>query len=193
MNNLIQFLARDPNLTNAVATVVSTFIAFMAFVVSVVSLYVGLRALRLQHRHNVLSVKPLPIVSYGDYEDRLTVAIHNNGPGPLIIKGVAVSNGSESKDSLIDWMPALGGVLCWDTFTGSVDHRSIPSGGEIILLQLSGDSEDAAFREARDSCRVVLGKLKVTADYTDIYESIMPPIERSLEWFGRRVQADSGI
>lgn len=155
------------------------------------SLYVGLRALTIQRKHNVLSVTPLPTVSRADFEDLLIVKIHNNGPGPLIIKSVAVKDDSHTKESLIEWMPSLPTDMFWDAFTGPLNDRSVPPGGEITMLQLGGDQSDTAFQEARDDCRVALSRLKVLVEYTDIYGSNMPTYEKSLSWFGRHVATDS--
>lgn len=191
MDGLIQFLVKDPNLTNALATVASAVIALAALIVSGVSLYIGLRALALQRKHNVLSVKPLPEVSKADFENLLIVKINNNGPGPLIIKSVAVKDGSHTKESLIEWMPSLPTGMFWETFTERLNDRSVPPGGEIIVLQLGGDQSDTAFQEVRDDCRVALSRLKVLVEYTDIYGSNMPAYEKSLDWFGRHVATNS--
>jgi hypothetical protein len=184
---LIRYLIKDANLTNALATVASSVIALAALLVSAVSLWVGRQALALQHKHNVLSVKPLPIVSVADYEDQLTVRIHNNGTGPAIIKSVAVKDASKTEDSLIKWMPPLPDGMYWDTFTGPLNERIIASGREITLLQFSGDTTDATFRETRDKCRNVLSNLTVVVEYADIYESKFPPQQKSLSWFGRHI------
>ena len=85
LNELLNALAKDPNSTNALATVASATIAVAALFVSAVSLFVAYRTLRHQRRHNVLSVKPIPTVMAADHEDSLRVKLRNHGSGPLIV------------------------------------------------------------------------------------------------------------
>lgn len=98
MDELIEFLSRSPNVTNAWATVASTAIALLALIVA---LWTG----RAQRKHNRASVMPLPYISCGDYENRISVNIHNNGVGPMVISRFVAAKGGEERDNLVDWMP----------------------------------------------------------------------------------------
>ena len=191
MNELLAYLAKDANLTNALATVTSVIIALAALTISMVSLYVSHAALKIQRRHNVLSVKPIPMVSVADYEDRLTVKILNNGSGPLIIKDVQVKKESQVRESLVDWMPSLPDGMYWTTFVGPVKNRSLLPGNEIKLLELTEDHSEKKFKEVRDNCRAALCQLTVVLEYTDVYESAFEFHEKQLSWFGRNLSASS--
>lgn len=191
MNELLAYLAKDANLTNLLATVSSAVIALAALIISMVSLYVANTALKKQHRHNVLSVKPIPMVSVADYEDRLTVKILNNGSGPLVIKDVQVKKESQDRESLVAWMPSLPDGMYWDTFVGSVKNRSLLPGNEIKLLELTGDHAEQEFQEARDNCRAALCQLTVILEYTDVYGSTFEVHGKQLSWFGRNLSASS--
>jgi len=187
MNELLAYLAKDVNLTNALATVASAIIALAVFIISLVSLYVSHAVLKIQRRHNVLSVKPIPMVSVADYEDRLTVKILNNGSGPLIIKDVQVKNESQVRESLIAWMPSLPDGMYWATFVGPVKNRSLLPGNEIKLLELSGDHAENKFEVVRNNCRAALSPLTVAVEYTDVYGSVFPLHEKQLSWFARNL------
>ncbi|OGT83126.1 MAG: hypothetical protein A3G96_03385 [Gammaproteobacteria bacterium RIFCSPLOWO2_12_FULL_52_10] len=191
MYELLAYLAKDANLTNALATVTSAIIALAALTISMVSLYVSHATLKIQRRHNVLSVKPIPMVSVADYEDRLTVKILNNGSGPLIIKDVQVKKESQVRESLVDWMPSLPDGMYWATFAGPVKNRSILPGNEIKLLELNGDHSEKKFKEVRDNCRAALCQLTVVLEYTDVYGSAFEFHEKQLSWFGRNLSASS--
>ena len=191
LNELVSLLAKDPNLTNALATAASVFVAGAAFVVSVVALYVAHATLKHQRRHNLLSVRPIPIVTVADYEDSLRIKIRNHGSGPLIVKNVQVADGTSVKESLVDWMPELPTGMAWTTFVGPVKSRSLLPGSEIALLELSGDSADAKFGRARDVVRSALSPLRVVVEYTDIYDSDFEPHTKGLSWFGRHQSHDS--
>ncbi len=191
MNDLLDYLSKDANLTNALATVASAIIALAALVISIASLFVSRATLAKQHRHNVLSVKPIPMVSVADYEERLTVKILNNGSGPLIIKNVRVRKESQIRESLIAWMPALPNGTYWSTFVGPIDNRSLLPGNEIKLLELTGNLPDGDFEKVRDECRAALCPLTVALEYTDVYGSAFEAHEKPLTWFGRNLSAQS--
>ena len=167
--------------------------AFAAVFVSFLSVILALWALAVQRHHNRLSVRPLAFVSRADYEDRLSVKIHNNGVGPLIITSLHVSDGKSTRECVIDWMTSLPDNITWDTFTKDLKGRSLAPGGEIVLLQFSGDIADPHFREVRDMCREILRHLTVKLEYLDIYEQPMQPVERSLSWFGRHGSEKSTV
>ena len=191
MNELLTYLAKDPNFTNAIATVASAFIALAVFVISVASLFVSRATLKKQHRHNVLSVTPIPMISVADYEDRLTVKILNNGSGPLVIRNVRVKKESQDCDSLIAWMPSLPDGMYWSTFVGPIENRSLLPGNEIKLLELTGDHHDKKFEKFRDECRAALYPLTVVLEYTDVYGSVFQSHEKCLSWFGRNLHGQS--
>ena len=185
MGSVIQHLTNDPNLTNAVATVASAIIALAALVVSIVSLFVAYRTIAIQHNHNVLSVRPLPFVSVADFYDRQTVKLFNNGTGPMIVKGVCVTDGSVTKDAIIDCMPELSGNLLWTNFCGPLSQRSVPANGDVMMLELSDTTTNADYVSSREACRKRLSSLTVNVEYTDIYDTQFAVYAKSLTWFGR--------
>jgi hypothetical protein len=185
MKELIQLLKTDANAANAFAAFASAMVASLAFAVSIISVFVSVRALKIQRRHNVLSVSPMPEVTVSDYENSLRVKVRNNGSGPLIIKSLDVSNGSESRPSIIEWMPSLPGNRHWTNFSNRLENRSLLPGGEIILVELTEYDGETNYAQCRDLCRLELCALKVTVTFTDVYETVNLPYVKSLDWFGR--------
>jgi hypothetical protein len=171
----------------------NTIAAIAAVLVSFLSVILALWALAVQRHHNRLSVRPLAFISRSDYEDRLSVKIHNNGVGPLIITSLQVSDGKAIRESVIDWVTSVSENLTWDDFTKDLKGRSLAPGDELVLLKFTGDPTDPHFREIRDKCRNVLRHLTIKLEYLDIYEQPMKPAERGLEWFGRHSSIDSTI
>lgn len=183
---LIETLARNPDLTNALATAASVVVALAALFLSGISLVVALASLRLQRRHNVLSVKPIPLVTVADHENSLRIKLRNHGSGPLIVTGISVTDGKRQKRSLIDWMPDLPDELLWTNFAGPIkEQRGLLPDRELVLLELDGDRHDPTFAKARDSVRSVLKDLTVNVEYTDIYGSKFDSYSHDLSWFGR--------
>lgn len=177
MNRFIDFLMKHPNQTNAIVAGVAVCISFLSVLLTVVSL-------SLQRRHNFLSVRPIAAILLADYENRLSVKLHNNGVGPLLIQKLVVSDGQSARESIIDWMP---NGLLWDDFAKELQGRSLASGKEIVLVKLVGDPANGNFRQARNLCRDRLKSLTVTVHYTDVYDRTMKPSRRSLSWFGRQL------
>jgi hypothetical protein len=128
LDDLLRVLAKDPNFTNALATVASVVVAMAALFVSAVSLFIGRATLKHQRTHNVLSVKPIPIVTVADHEDSLRIKIRNHGSGPLIVTDLRVSDGTSVEKAIIDWMPDLPDELLWTNFAGPIKDRSLLPG-----------------------------------------------------------------
>lgn len=185
METLFILLKTDANAANAVGALASAVTAIFALLISLISIAISVRALRIQQRHNVLSVRPLPEVTVADYENSIRVKIRNNGAGPMIIKAVSVTDGTSYKDGLIDWMPPLEGNRPWTTFSHALKQRTLLPGGEIGLLELTAYEGEQSFSLARDATRQALCKLTVEVLYTDVYESNNPTYKKSLGWFGR--------
>jgi hypothetical protein len=179
MFEAVSVLKHNSELASAVAAIASSVVAAVAIVVSI-------WALRIQRHHNVLSLRPLPMIEVEDYEDRLAVTLKNDGPGPLTLKRIRVTADKTEKDSIIDWMPELPSDMFWRTFVGAIAHsRSIPANGHLRLVEFGGDHRDERYVRHRDACRERLSRLSVAVDYTDVYGSLMAPAERNLSWFGR--------
>lgn len=187
MDFLINFLKSDPNAANAFGALASAAAAFLALFVSVVSVWISVWFAQSQRRHNELSVRPLAEVTVADYENSLRVKLRNNGTGPMIITALSVSDGLNAKDSLIDWMPNLPARRPWNNFTSALRCRTLQSGAEIILLELTEHDGEVNFEKCRNQVRKSLAPLTVNVEYSDIYQSVMQPCRKPLLWFGRNV------
>jgi hypothetical protein len=182
MDALIALLLKlDANSANALA-------AFLALVVSAISVGITIWAVKSQRLHNELSVRPLAEISVGDYEESLRVKLRNQGIGPMIVKAVTVSDGANVKPSLVDWMPDLPNGRPWTDFTEEIRDRALAPGSEIVLLELTEEKEEAEFAACRDMVREALSRLTVNVEYTNVYNTVMPPRRRELSWFGRHLE-----
>lgn len=188
MNELFDLIVRNRDSANVLAAMASAIAAGLAFLAAAAAAWISYSALKHQRKHGALTVRPLPEVSYVDYENQLRVKLRNNGTGPLVITRLVAGNGNEVRDQVLSWMPNLPGGLAWSNFSGNVDGRSIAPGGCIVLLDFVGDDQDTSFTEARDSVRAALMPLTVNVEYTDVYNTVMPPHRMSLKWFGRHLE-----
>ena len=187
MTDLFSLINSDQASANVIAALASAIAAALAFLSSCVAGYISYSSLRHQRKHDALSVRPLPEISYVDYETQLRVKLQNNGAGPLLVTRLVVGDGKEVRGQLLDWMPDLPDGVTYANFSGVIDGRSIAPGNSIVLLDFVGDDQDNTFTTLRDELRAALLALTVNVEYTDIYDTILPPHRKSLAWFGRRL------
>ncbi len=185
LGDIFTFLKANHEVANAVSAMASAVVALLAFLISLISVVFTWRALKHQRTHNCLSVRPLPYITVGDYENAIYVKIRNNGTGPLIVKKLTVLGAADPSMPLIANMPELLPGIAWANFTGETGGRSIPVAGEMVLLELSDPSLGGRFQLSRNKAREALGKLSLNLEYTDIYGSKLPACTRDLKWFHR--------
>ncbi len=186
---ILAFLKDNHEVANAISAMAGAVVALLALLISVLSVFFTWRALKHQRTHNSLSVRPLPYITVGDYENAIYVKIRNNGTGPLIVKALSVPGASDPSAPLVTNMPSLLPGVAWTNFTGATDGRSIPVGGEMVLLELSDANLGGRFQLSRDKVREALGELSLTLEYTDIYGNKLPACSRDLKWFHRTLAA----
>ena len=191
-SEVLDFLIAKPDVANAVAAIGSAVLAGAAVLLSLVSLFVSHAAPRHQREHNRLSVRPLAYVMFGDYENQLFVKLRNNGTGPMIVKSIYIAGAEDPLQPLVNAMPNLPPKVSWTNFVEECEGRSVPAGGELVLLDLASESSSsqAQFTLFRDSVRLVLGKLTVQAEYTDIYGTNLPATSRELKFFHRMLSEE---
>lgn len=185
MDALLVLLRSDANAANAFAALASAAAAILALAVSGLSVWISVCTAQSQQKHNELSVRPLAEVTVADYEDSLRVKLRNHGIGPMIVTAITTSNGANAKPTLLEWMPDLPGSRPWTNFTDEVRDRTLAPGSEMVLLELTEYEGEEGFAECRDLVREALAPLTVNVEYTNIYNTVMPPRRKSLAWFGR--------
>lgn len=155
-------------------------------VISIIALIFTAVTLYFQRQHNRLSVRPIAIVTVGDYEHRLSVFLQNEGLGPLIIKELRFRDESGNIESaLLDFFGEKFDDVEWSTFTSDIDGWAIRPGKYRTLIELEGDPLDEDFILIRDEVRKVLAPITVHLKYQDIYKKNMPNKIRKLDFFAR--------
>jgi len=171
-----------------------TIIAICALIVSVVSIIISVRTLKLQRTHNEKSVKPLGQIILNDYENMITVDIRNVGIGPMILRELIVTNSKgEIKDNLLDFIDLeMPDGLTWSDYVKQVKDRVVAVGERIVLIGVDFESIESPNKDSmnqldrfRDGLRKTLGEIAVKIHYTGIYENEIQNTERKLDWFKR--------
>ena len=186
--DIFAFLKANHEVANAISAMAGATVALLALIISVISVFFTWRALKHQRTHNSMSVRPLPYITVGDYENTIYVKIRNNGTGPLIVKSLTVPGSRDPSAPLIDNMPSLLPGVDWTNFVGTANGRSIPVGGEMVLLELSDSKQTGRFELSRNKVREALGELSLALEYTDIYGNELASCSRDLKWFHRTLE-----
>ncbi len=188
-SEILNFLLAKPDLVNAVAAIGSAALAGVAVILSLISLYVSHAALKHQREHNRLSFLPLVYIVAGDYENQIFVKLRNNGTGPMIIKSIHIVGARDATKPLVVEMPELHPKVSWTNFVEDCTGRSVPAGGDLVLVDLSSESSlsQGQFTLSRDKVRLALGKLEIRVEYTDIYGTKLPTANRNFAFFHRRL------
>ena len=156
-------------------------VAISAVLISIISLFVALKTLKIQQKHNKLSVKPLAHFSKADYQNKIYIKIKNYGLGPLIIKKLEIKKNNKKYKRLIDTFEVLASKIMWDTFTDIVDNRVLAPQKEFLLIQVSfTDKQDKIREEIRKS----LAETTLTLTYQSIYNDEQKATEE-MKWFAR--------
>ena len=179
MKEILDFIIAKPSEA-------AVIIAGMALILSSISTIAAVIAVFLQRSHNRRSVRPLADILLSDYENRLAVAVLNNGMGPLLIECLEVSlDGKVQNKDVIDLMPKTPPNIDWWTFVKNLSGRVLSPGERRVVIELRGDESDSNFILFRDKVRNALTSLHLKLRYKDVYGKQMPFCERSLGWFGR--------
>jgi len=169
-------------------------IALGALVISVISLLFTFFALKYQREHNFKSVKPIGLISPGDYEDDIFIRIDNNGIGPLIIKKIEVKRKTETANSLIDIIPEdLNNRIVWATYLKNIEDMAIIGGDSLTLLEFIPNYNDTEIKfetweNLKTELRQVLKDVSLFVEYTDIYEKKRYSVSKSFEFYGRHYE-----
>lgn len=159
-----------------------TITAISAVVISLISLFVAIRALSAQKTHNKLSVRPIAHFSKGDYKNHIFVRLKNYGMGPLIITKFNISKDKSSFKRLIDSFNGVASQLTWEAFTDDIEGRVLAPQKEFTLIQASFTPDQGHIRQA---IRQSLAKTTLTVGYRCLYDEDQPEVQEKLEWFSR--------
>lgn len=178
---MIESLVSNSALVTAGTAIAALFISFLSIVLTTLNLW-------MQRTHDRKSVLPIGHIVVGDYEEDIFVRLRNDGIGPLIIENVTVyrtDEQSDSKNSIIDFMPELPGKYAWTTFVRDVKGRALSPKDQLTLIELKGEPTYEDFEASKGIVRRVLSGLSVMVNCRNIYNERMPTISRQLDWFGR--------
>lgn len=163
--------------------------AISAVLISVLSLGTSVYFSRAAREHNRRSVRPLPYIRQPDYENHMAVLIQNNGTGPLILHSAQATRADGASDHIIDLIPAPPPGKFFKNFNRIQQARAIRPGDEVVLLDIDINTKNPVEVKYRDDLRQILGEMRLTLEYTDIYETRFRPYSLTMDWFARHLKA----
>jgi hypothetical protein len=181
MADIMSFLSANDKLVTA-------WTAIAALLVSVISIIVAVANMTIQRAHNRKSVLPMGHISVGDYSNRISVHLRNDGVGPMIVRKATIvreGDNGRARSAIIEFMPEMPGGYPWTTFVGDISGRAVSAADSIALVLIEGDQRDDRFAAVKQMIRAALSNLSVRVEYTNIYGERMPSVVRSLDWFAR--------
>ena len=138
-----------------------------------------------QRKHNKNSVRPIIDISFGDYENRITIKLVNNGVGPAILKSFKCGKKKKGEPTIIKKVPiefvSQELQLVYRTFTDDISGFSIAPNHHRTLLEFVSDKKSDII-----ALRKCLMYLELTVEYTDIYNKKMK-VHRKFDWFARTI------
>jgi len=182
MEAMSQYVYHNKDFVIAVATVA-------AAIASICSLLVAIITVCMQRSQSRGSVRPIPFVSFGDYEQQILVSVQNRGVGPLVIDEISVMNtktGTEKKN-IIDFMPSLPQGMFWEDFIQiDIEGRPIAANEEIVMVKFSmPETLNPAIPKVRKEIREALSALTISLVVKDVYECRLKKYTRDFSWFAR--------
>ncbi|MCC9061440.1 hypothetical protein [Flavobacterium piscisymbiosum] len=166
-----------------------TFMPIIALLGVLVTYYLGI----ISEKRNEANIKieqlkhrPILHIGYFDAEDFMEIFIENKGNGPLIIKKYTIINETNNTEMnrIYDCLPELINDD-YDNYTGNIIGIVMKASEKFQLFLFKSEDDDEISKENRRLIRENISKYKVSIEYQDVYENIMPKSERSLIWFGR--------
>ena len=155
-----------------------TIIALCALLVSVASILIGYFGLKLQQKHNRLSVRPLGKISFITFEDSIEIRIRNDGTGPMLCSNIKVyENESTIKNNLRDAMPILQKKNNWTEINMGTQFV-IGAGEQKTLLKISTERVTREFRDYLSQALAALENITLELEYRDIYDQYIGTLRR---------------
>lgn len=171
----------------------------LAPIVALVGLLITYVLRKNTEKNNALANRPLVFVSLNDYDNFISLNIHNKGLGPAIIKDYKIINKdtkreySSTFEILNDAIPE---TITLDNFTGNHNNLVLSPGEKRNIFRLRDDHTfegDIAFDKAVYGIRNAFKHLQFQIKYQDVYGKEMDTYYKNLDWYGRHFEKETTL
>jgi hypothetical protein len=156
-----------------------TIIALCALLVSVASILIGYFSLKLQHKHNRLSVRPIGKIHFVTTNDSIKIEIRNDGVGPMLCSNLSVYDNKFNikNNNLRDAISILQEKKDWLKVSTSPQF-TIGAGEQKSLLEISTNHMSSEFQDYHAQILTALRKITLELEYSDIYGQYIGTLRR---------------
>jgi hypothetical protein len=162
-------------------------IACIAVVISFISVALTYWTIRMQQKHNKLSVAPIPEISLSTIGG-ISIELKNNGSGPLICKELVTCDSSGiRKNHIKDFLPE---GLHFKAFKYNTlrENFSILPNDSIKLISIEIDFKDDKQKENRIIAGNIIGDLTLKLCFTSMYNETFPIYNKPLIWIKNSIK-----
>lgn len=125
----------------------------------------------LQKRHNIMSVMPILNIFTEATDNRIYIALENNGIGPAIINELVWKSDTSSNSSLFNMINSThSNGFKFAACSDGISKRALSPEKSIILFDYS-EKDDSDFKREKEVMVGFFSKLRLEVSYTDIYNS----------------------
>ena len=143
---------------------VENYIGFASMIIALLSLYVSIRTVKAQNKHNALTLMPVCELYTANFDDSFAVEIKNKGLGMMHIEKISFvdEKNNVSKENLFDFIPNKQ-KLSYNRLEATANIMS----GETIYLIKSKELSP----EERKELVEILEKVVIYIEYSDVYKN----------------------
>lgn len=139
----------------------SDLIDYVSIVTSIIAIFISVLTVKSQMRHNVLSLMPVCELYTANFDDYLSVELHNKGLGLMRINNVVFTNTKKlNYSNLIDVLSDKTGL----SYNVIGNGKTIMSGEKIELIKLKEFTS-----EQRKKILTELSNIHLHIEYVDVY------------------------
>ena len=191
MSSVLDFFGTNADQAGAAAAVMSAVVGAIASLIAIISVLLATKSIRIQEKHNRLSVRPIPHILIRRKKGAVAVDLHNFGFGPLIIIRMEIQSHKDDRQSysfegddsvsLANFVSTPPDSLVVSERAAIWPQRVISPQQCVSLISVEAQQNDQLGMDHVANCLVNLDKIKLVLYFTDIYNGKFASYNRRLK------------
>lgn len=172
---------------NVTFQIENDWVGICSILIAVIAIIFTWKQMKLQQKHNILSVTPIPSFYSYTSKDEIKILLTNKGIGPLIIKSLTFILNKKVEKSIGNFFSDAETGFFDVTYSVTVIQNSACQAGETrVLCQFSRKAileiKESEFQGYINTLRNKLSNIKVEISYTDIYNTEFDLLKTDLSY-----------
>lgn len=136
---------------------------FSTILIAILALFISIKTLKSQNKHNELSARPICEMFTGNFNNELVVEIHNKGLGPMeIIEALFTSSDGFMHTNLYEFVSNEPGI----SYNALPPKKILMSGEKVILVSFN---DIPSFQQTQ--IVQILSNITIHISYRDLYDN----------------------